>query len=111
MIFFLLIWSLCSLGFLGLACAMSKHQKQIFNTTLSEQKTRLATIAGWFILIITLVICIRSGNLSNMISYWIGVLTFAALFIGICLSYFERKIKMIGLILGVLSFICLILYS
>ncbi|WP_111860120.1 DUF3325 domain-containing protein [Acinetobacter sp. CFCC 10889] len=97
MIFFILIWSVCNLGFFALASAMSKHQKQIFNKTLSEQQTRILSGLGWLLLIIAMIICAYSGNLSNMLSYWVGVLTFSALFVGLCLSYIAEKIKIIAL--------------
>ena len=97
MIFFLLIWSLCSIAFFALASAMSKHQKQIFEHELDLSQTRLASILGWVLLIIALIICMISAQLSNMISYWIGVLTFSALFVGLCLSYLATYIRKIVL--------------
>ncbi len=97
MIFFLLIWSLSSLGFFALACSMSKHQKQFFQHELSVGKTRLATLFGWCLLILALVLCLSLGTPSNDISYWFGALTIAALFVGLCISYFATYFwKMIG---------------
>ncbi|MGQ9375127.1 DUF3325 domain-containing protein [Acinetobacter tandoii] len=103
MMFFLLIWSLCSLAFIALASSMSKHQKQIFGNELNAKQTRYATIIGWLLLTFSLVICILSGKLSNMLSCWVGVLSFAALFVGVSLSYFEQKIKAFTLALCMLS--------
>ena len=106
MIFFLLIWSLTSLGFTALAGSMSKHQKQMFGKELNAGKTRLATILGWLLLIITLILCLFTGAISNMISYWIGSLTFAALAVGLSLTYLESKIKAITMsfvIIAILS--------
>ena len=103
MMFFLLIWSLCSLAFIVLASSMSKHQKQIFGNELNAKQTRYATIIGWLLLTFSLVICILSGKLSNMLSFWVGILSFAALFVGVSLSYFEQKIKAFTLALCMLS--------
>lgn len=103
MMFFLLIWSLFSLAFIALASSMSKHQKQIFGNELNAKQTRYATIIGWLLLTFSLVICILSGKLSNMLSFWVGVLSFAALFVGVSLSYFEQKIKAFTLALCILS--------
>lgn len=97
MILFLVMWSLTSLAFFALASSMSKHQKQIFGRELDKSKTRLASISGWGLLLLALVVCIYQGTLSSMISYWVGVLTFSALFVGLCLSYFESKIKKIAI--------------
>ena len=104
MMFFLLIWSLSSLAFIALASSMSKHQKQIFGNELNAIQTRYATIIGWLLLTFSLVICILSGKLSNMLSFWVGVLSFAALCVGVSLSYFEQKIKAFTLALCILSF-------
>lgn len=103
MMFFLLIWSLSSLAFIALASSMSKHQKQIFGNELNTIQTRYATIIGWLLLTFSLVICILSGKLSNMLSFWVGVISFAALFVGVSLSYFEQKIKAFTLALCILS--------
>ncbi|TCB68821.1 DUF3325 domain-containing protein [Acinetobacter sp. ANC 4178] len=102
MMFFLLIYSLCSLAFIALASSMSKHQKQIFGNQLNAKQTRYATIIGWLLLTFSLVICILSGKLSNMLSFWVGVLSFAALFVGVSLSYFEQKIKTFALALCII---------
>ena len=112
MMFFLLIWALTSLGFFTLVMSMSKHQKQIFDTELNPKKTQLATILGWVLLIIALILCLLTGFASNMISYWLGSLTFAALVVGLSLSYLASKIKVIVMfcvfIASISGIICLI---
>lgn len=110
MMFFLLIWSLCALGFFALASSMDKHQKQIYQHTLTATQTHLATFSGWLLLIIALVICLFNGPTSNMISYWVGVLTFAALLIGVCMSYYANHLKKVAMGLVGLTLISLILY-
>ncbi len=105
MIFFLLVWSLTALGFIALASSMSKHQKQMFGKELDASKTRLATILGWVLLIIALILCLLMGTVSNMLSYWIGSLTFAALAIALSLTYLESKIKVITLGFAILAII------
>ncbi|ATO18445.1 hypothetical protein BS636_01540 [Acinetobacter sp. LoGeW2-3] len=111
MMFFLLIWSITSLGFFALAASMQKHQKQIFGHFLDMSKTRLASIFGWVLLAIALILCILTGALSNMISYWIGSLSFAALLVGLSLSYAETKIKPIVFTCVMVAFITGIIYS
>ncbi|MCO8043703.1 DUF3325 domain-containing protein [Acinetobacter bohemicus] len=105
MMFFLLIWALTSLGFFTLAASMSKHQKQIFAKELDASKTRLTNILGWVILILPLIVCLFAGTVSNMISYWLGSLTFAALVVSLSLSYLQSKIKVIILICAVIAVI------
>lgn len=106
MMFFLFIWSLSAIGFIALAASMSKHQKQIFGKELDAGKTRLATLAGWGLLIIALIFCLFSGTISNMVSYWLGSLTFAALAVGLSLTYLESKIKVISI-----SFVIILFFS
>ena len=112
MMFFLLIWALTSLGFFALAMSISKRQKQIVDTELDPAKTQLATILGWVLLIISLTLCLLTGAVSNMISYWLGSLTFAALVVGLSLSYLASKIKVIVMfcvfIASISGIICLI---
>lgn len=100
MMSFLLIWSLSGLGFISLAASMSKHQKQIFAQELEASKSHVAQVCGWILLAISLVLSVSSSTLSNGISYWIGILTFSALAIGLCLSYYSHKMKLFTLILG-----------
>lgn len=110
MIWFLIIWSLTTLGFFSLASSMTKHQKQIFAKELTLQQTRLATTVGWILLIVALLICLPQGHWSTEISYWIGVLSFAALFVGLCLSYFEQHIRNIAVTVLLLFIFCLTLH-
>lgn len=98
MIFFLFIWSLSALGFIALAASISKHQKQIFGKELDAGKLLLATLVGWGLLIIALIFCLFNGAISNMVSYWLGSLTFAALAVGLSLTYLENKIKVITIV-------------
>lgn len=102
MMFFLCIWALTSLGFFALAASMSKHQKQMFGHELAPQKTKLATVMGWVLLIIALILCLCSGAISNMICYWVGCLTLAALVVGLSLSYLETKVKAIAIMITII---------
>lgn len=110
MIFFILIWSLCSIAFIALASSMAKHQKQIFGRELAANHTKIATIFGWVLLIIALGLSITNGQKSNMISYWIGVLSFAALFVGLCISYIQTKVKNIAIVLVIVVAISLLIH-
>lgn len=109
MIWFLTLWSLSSLGFISLACSMSKHQKQLFGHELSPQKTTLAQYLGWIILGLSLMASIWHSNFSIGISYWLGAISFSALFVAWCLSYFETHFKMISLALTGILLLMLIL--
>lgn len=109
MMWFLLIWSLNSMAFFALASSMSKHQKQMFNRELAPTQTRLASIVGWVMLLISFIACICTMQISNGMSYWVGTLSFAALFVGLTLSYFAHKAKLLAILSAVLAVICFIL--
>lgn len=109
MIFFLLIWSLTSLGFLSLAASMSKHQKQLFQRELTSIQTKQAALLGWGLLAIALIISLCAGTISNMLSYWIGCLTFAALLVASCLSYYAQHVKKFALVCVLITFISAVL--
>lgn len=110
MMFYLVIWALSCLGFFALAASMCKHQKQMFGKELSLLQTRSVSFIGWFILLVALVLCLCIGAISNMFSYWLGTLSIAALFVSLCLSYFETKIKIIVIFCAVITVISGIVY-
>jgi vacuolar-type H+-ATPase subunit I/STV1 len=110
MSFFILIWSISTIAFFALASGMEKHQKQIFLKTLTPKMTLFFGILGWLLLIIGLILCLYKGHISNMISYWVGVLTFAALAVGLTLSYKAEYSRKIAIILSVLAIISAGLY-
>lgn len=101
MIFFLLIWSILSLGFLALALAMEKHQKQLLSQALCPSLTRLVQCGGYLCLVLALSLCIAHYHIANGISYWVGAMTFSAFFILMMLSYFTHLFK-ITLLLSLL---------
>lgn len=104
MIFFIL-YLLCLWGFVALASYLDKHQSQIYQKTLSPQKTKLALYMGYTLIIIALILAIKLLKPSIGISYWFGILTLAALTVGWTLSYQAlRFFKVMGG-LSVLSFI------
>ena len=110
MTFFIMIWAWSSLGFFALASAMEKHQKQIFLKALDAKKTVIFKVVGWCFLALTLIICLISGPISNMLSYWIGSLTFAALLVGLTLSYHVEHTQKFAWLLLILGSISAILY-
>lgn len=105
MIWFLTIWSMISLSFMSLACSMSKHQKQIFAQQLSPRRTQLAHVLGWVLLVLSVLMALYTRSISIALSYWLGVATFAALFVAAILSYFSSNFKRIAIVLSGLALI------
>lgn len=106
-----ILWCVSVIAFSSLAASMSKHQRDIFIGKVSPQKTRLLQIFGWSILLLSVVVVIFWRGASIGLSEWLGCLTFAALMVGLTLTYFPKKLAQfnmaIGGILVVLSIIVL----
>lgn len=96
MSFFVLIWCLATLGFIALAMSMPRHQEQVLGREIGPACSGVAAAAGWVMLALSLAACLRGGSLSNMISYWLGVLTFSALAVALCLSYVSARIPVLA---------------
>ena len=90
---FLLIWAISCLGFVCLAATMSKHQKQIFQRVLSTQQEKWTAVLGWMLLLLALLLCLSTGAISNMVSYCLGSLSFAAVAVTLSLSYYSHRLK------------------
>lgn len=106
MILFLLVWSISTLGFLALAIGMEKHQKQLLSQPLTQKQTQLSQGLGWLILILALIVAIMHYHIANGISYWVGVMTFAACFTLLMLSYFSHLFKVVSISISIIIVIC-----
>jgi|HigsolmetaAR204D_1030405.scaffolds.fasta_scaffold11799_2 Protein of unknown function (DUF3325). len=100
---FILVWCACALGFMSLAVSMHRHQEQVFGKCLDRVRSRIAAAAGWLFLFLGLALCVRAGAPSNMISYWAGVLTLAALVVGLCLAYRARQLPALAAIAAIVA--------
>lgn len=110
MIFFLL-YLLCLWGFVALASYLDKHQSQIYQKKISQQKAKLALGAGYILIGIALIIAIKMLKPSIGVSYWFGILTLAALTVGWTLSYqASRFFKVMGG-LSILSLVGMLLVT
>lgn len=108
-----LLWCVAVLGFSSLACSMTKHQRDLFTGKVSEQKTRIFQITGWTVLIAMAIIVIFWKGASIGLSEWLGSLTFAALTIGLTLTYFPKKLLYLNIIVAIVLFIllCITLFN
>ncbi|AOA57605.1 DUF3325 domain-containing protein [Acinetobacter larvae] len=93
MINIVLLWSAMTLGLFSICSSMSKHQKQVFEKTLSVQQSKILFYLGWGILIISFIYSLFRYSPSLGMSYWVGAISFAALLVGFTLSYLEKHFK------------------
>ncbi len=103
-----ILWCISIFAFSSLAASMSKHQRDIFTQKVPEQKTRIFQITGWLILAISAIVMIFCKGASVGLSEWLGVITFAALPVGLTLTYSPKKLTQLNIATAVLLIILLI---
>ncbi|AOA58375.1 DUF3325 domain-containing protein [Acinetobacter larvae] len=97
-----LLWCMTICGLSCLAASMSKHQRDIFAHAISARQSQFLYIIGWGIVIASAVPAIFYSGLSVGLSEWVGVLSFAALAVGLTLSYRAKYILQFNLAIATL---------
>jgi len=80
-------------AFVALASTMAKHQDQLGSKQFSAQQIQLWQIAGWGLLGLSLWPCLLRWNTSIALAAWFGLLTLAALALGLMFTYTPRLIQ------------------
>ncbi|MCH7380221.1 MULTISPECIES: DUF3325 domain-containing protein [Acinetobacter] len=97
----LMLWCVAVVALSALACGMSKHQRDIFSAQISAQNSRQFEIAGWVMLLISALVMIYFKGASVGLSEWLGCITFAALAVGLLLTYQPKKLLQANVIVTV----------
>lgn len=87
-----MLWCVAVVALSALACGMSKHQRDIFSSQISAQNSRRFEIVGWVMLLISALVMIYFKGASVGLSEWVGCITFAALAVGLLLTYQPKKL-------------------
>lgn len=66
-------------GFVGLALAMQRHQRDLLGRTLGPARTRAFRIAGWTLIAASLVPMALDWGMLVGLALWLALLSFAAL--------------------------------
>lgn len=77
-------------GFMGLALAMPRHGKQVWNAALSDSRRRLLRTGGWLLLAIALALGIAQWRFDVGTVTWLGWLTLAGIGLVLWLSQPRR---------------------
>ncbi|EPF79691.1 hypothetical protein GCM10025882_19360 [Acinetobacter gyllenbergii] len=104
----MMLWCVAVVALSALACGMSKHQRDIFSSQISAQTSRCFEITGWVILLISALVMIYLKGASVGLSEWLGCITFAALAVGLLLTYQPKKLLQANVIMTVLFGLMLI---
>ncbi|MCI3877922.1 DUF3325 domain-containing protein [Acinetobacter higginsii] len=104
----LMLWCVAVVALSALACGMSKHQRDIFTSQISAQNSRRFEIVGWVVLLLSALVMIYLKGASVGLSEWLGCITFAALAVGLLLTYQPKKLLQANVIVTVLFGLLLI---
>ncbi len=84
-------------AFTALSLAMDRHQEQVLGRALARPATLRWRVLGWALLVVSLLPCLALGSTSLAITVWAGTLSFAALALGLLLSYAPRAVPRVAL--------------
>lgn len=108
----LMLWCVAVVALSALACGMSKHQRDIFSAQISAQNSRRFEIVGWVMLLLSALVMIYLKGASVGLSEWLGCISFAALTVGLLLTYQPKKLLqvnvMVTVVFGLLLIVTLI---
>lgn len=97
------IWLLSVPAFAALSLAMDKHHEQVFgqdSTPLQQWRWRAV---GVLLLALSLVVSLHYWATSVAVVAWLGGLTFAALSVGVILTYAPHRLRLLALLCGLLG--------
>ena len=87
----LIVFGLAYAAMAALALSMSRHQEQFIGRELAPQQVRALRAGGWVLLALALQPALAAWGTQVGIAGWLGVLSLAALAIGLQLSYAPRS--------------------
>lgn len=79
-------------GFSSLALAMERHADEILPKPLRAPWPRLAQAGGSLLLLAALAVCIAAAGASVGVALWTGAMGFAAIALGLLLTYAPRRV-------------------
>lgn len=87
------------LGLVLLSLTLDKHYRKVLNEPVSNFIKRVLGVFGTLILIISLIIAIKSSGLSLGLTYWVGMLVPAIVFIALVFTYKPKIIVILSVVL------------
>ncbi|MFT3721491.1 DUF3325 domain-containing protein [Pseudorhodoferax sp.] len=99
-------WAFGLPGFAALSLAMERHQLQVFDRPLGRGAAWAARLAGIALLLVALAWCATAWHGAVAAVAWLGVLSFAALPVGLLLTYRPRRLPLLAAVVlaaGVLA--------
>ena len=97
----LLAWLMALPGFAALALGMERHQRYLAPGKPGRRAIHGVRLAGALLLALSLSMCVARWQPSLGAAIWLGVITFAALVLGLIFTYCARKVCL-GLLVAAL---------
>ncbi|THF60728.1 DUF3325 domain-containing protein [Pseudothauera rhizosphaerae] len=91
-----LAFALAFAGFSTIAMGMEGHGRQVFGRVPEEGRRRLLKLAGWVLLLLSLVPALAARGPSIGTVLWLSLLTAAGFIVGLMLSYRPRPLRVVG---------------
>lgn len=88
--------SLCYAGMAALCLAMDRHHAQVWRRAPRKPARRGLRIAGWLLLAVAVVPCVRGWGATVGVVAWFGFLSAAALLLVFLLPYRPRAAAALG---------------
>jgi len=95
--------ALMFIAFVALAATMAKHQNQLGGKLFSARQLQIWQGAGWSLLALSLWPCLLRWNTSIALAAWLGLLTLAALILGLMFTYTPKLIGSLKTVITALS--------
>lgn len=104
-------WALALPAFAALSQAMETHHKQTVGVPPSSRAAWLWRAVGLLLLLLSLTVCVHTWSTSVAVAAWLGVLTLAALPVGLMLTYVPRYLRTLAAgcaVVGVIGMACIL---
>lgn len=85
-------------GFSVIAASMDRHQDQLGTEGLAPARLNAWRLAGYALLALSLAPCLLRWNASVAVAAWLGLLTFAALALGLLLTYAPQLARRVAIV-------------
>lgn len=96
-------------GFVALSFGMDRHQEDLLGKVLQRPALIAWRAIGVVALVFALVVCLQTWSISVGVAVWLGLLTFAAMMVGLFLTYAPHLLVRVAsgsAGLGVLIWLC-----
>ena len=104
-------WALALPAFAALSQAMESHHEQTVGVPPSARAAWLWRSAGIILLLLSLTVCVHTWSTSVAVAAWLGVLTLAAVPMGLMLTYMPQRLRVVAAgcaVVGVVGMACVL---